>query len=228
MSFHPRRLGAAPTTCIEDKHLTPAASASSQLVSALLGDAELIVTVQVGVIVAIAVAFVAIVLLRQARAWRKYHGRFVVVCPENRAEVGVAVDARHAARTALTGSPELRLTSCSRWPERAGCGQTCLGQLAATAEDCLVRNVLERWYEGKTCAYCGRPFGGIDWNLAKPALLRDGVAVEWPEIPAENLHGTLAAAKPVCSACYLANKMVQEHPELVADRSGNSRMEPKP
>ncbi len=178
-------------------------------------------TVEVGVIIAVAVAFGAIVLLRQARTWRKYSGRFAVVCPENRAEVGVSVDARHAARTALTGAPELRLTSCSRWPERAGCGQTCLSQLAAAPEDCLVRSVVERWYEGKTCVYCGRAFSTIEWSLAKPALLREGRAVELPEVPADNLHEALATAKPVCSACYLANKMVQERPELVADRSGS-------
>jgi hypothetical protein len=182
---------------------------------------EPFVTVQAGVIIAVAVAFGAIVLLRQARAWRKYNGRFAVICPENRAEVGV--DAGHAARTALKGAPELRLTSCSRWPERAGCGQTCLGQIAAAPEDCLVRSILERWYKGKTCVYCGREFGDIEWNLAKPAILREGAAVEWPDVPVENLHEALAAAKPVCSACYLANKMVQERPDLVVDRSGNSR-----
>ena len=182
------------------------------------------VTIQVEVVIAVAVAFAAIVLLRQARAWKKFSGGFAVVCPENRAEVGVSVDARHAAATALTGTPELRLTSCSRWPEKAGCGQTCLGQLAGAPEDCLVRNILEHWYEGKACALCGREFSAVEWSLAKPALLRDGVTVEWPEIAADKLHETLAAAKPVCSACHLANRMMRERPELVADRSENSSM----
>jgi hypothetical protein len=184
--------------------------------------------VELAVIVALAVAVGAIVLLRQARTLRKYSGRFAVTCPENRAEVGVTVDARHAARTAVTGTPELRLTACSRWPEKAGCGQTCLGQLAAAPEDCQVRSVLEQWYEGKTCAYCGGEFRAVEWSLARPALLHDGAAVEWPEVQADNLHQTLAAAKPVCNACYLAAKMVRERPELVADRSENASMKPKP
>jgi mono/diheme cytochrome c family protein len=48
--------------------------------------------------------------------------------------------------------------------------------------------------------------------------------VEWSQVAAEKLSETLAVAQPVCSACHLANKMVREHPELVADRSSG----PKP
>jgi hypothetical protein len=32
------------------------------------------------------------------------------------------------------------------------------------------------------------------------------------------LVGTLAAALPICFACHTANKLVNEHPELVIDR----------
>jgi len=107
------------------------------------------------------VVLLAIVLGRLASAWLKYRGRRVITCPENHRPAGVVVNAGHAAATALGKAPELRLSSCSRWPERAGCGQECLAQVAASPEDCLVRNILTRWYAGKVCASCGRPMGEI-------------------------------------------------------------------
>jgi hypothetical protein len=173
--------------------------------------------VEVLVLIAIAAGFVAIFY---GLAWWKYRGQRVIVCPENQSAAGVVVDARHAAASSFVGAAELRLASCSRWPEKAGCGQPCLSQIAASPEDCLVRNIVSRWYEGKACVFCGRAFGAIEWTAAGPALLQaNRVAVEWSEIPAEKLSETLATAQPVCAACHLANKMVREHPELVADRS---------
>jgi hypothetical protein len=123
------------------------------------------------------------------------------------------------AATALAGSPQLRLSTCSRWPERAGCGQECLGQIEAAPEDCLVRNILVLWYTGKRCVYCGQPFGDISVAGAKPAVLcADKVSVEWSRIPADRLRETLAAASPICFACHMGNTLVREHPELVVDR----------
>jgi hypothetical protein len=176
-------------------------------------------------VLAIAVVLGAIAGWRVADAWWKYRGRRVITCPENQQPAGVVVDARHAAATALGKAPELRLSSCSRWPERAGCGQECLRQVEASPEGCLVRNILTKWYEGKVCAWCGQPFGEIDWAGRKPALLgADGVSIEWSEVPAEKVHETLAAASPVCFACHMANTLVREHPELAVDRARPSEL----
>ena len=103
--------------------------------------------------------------------WFRYRGARAIVCPENCEPAGVSVDAGHAALTAFAGRPDLRLSSCSRWPERAGCGQQCLSQIEASPDGCLVRKMLARWYEGKSCASCGRPFGEIEWTVQKPALI---------------------------------------------------------
>ncbi|MGD0497383.1 MAG: hypothetical protein ABSC23_03000 [Bryobacteraceae bacterium] len=175
--------------------------------------------VPVAIIIAIAAVFLAIVLGRQASAWWQYRGERVITCPENQQPAGVTVDVRHAAASAAMGAPELRLSACSRWPEKAGCGQPCLSQIAAAPEDCLVRNILTRWYEGKVCASCGRPFGALEWEVAKPALMpSSGVSVEWRQVPAEKLQETLATARPVCFACHMASTMVREHPDLVVER----------
>jgi hypothetical protein len=46
-------------------------------------------------------------------------------CPETRMPAAVAVDARHAAWTAVWSRPLLRIRSCTLWPGRAGCAQRC-------------------------------------------------------------------------------------------------------
>lgn len=171
------------------------------------------------VIVALAALLLGVAAWRLAGTWWKYRGGRVITCPENRRPAGVRVDSRHAAVTAIGKIPELRLSTCSRWPERAGCGQECLAQIAQSPEDCLVRNILIRWYAGKVCASCGQPFADLDWSGRKPALLRPGkVSVEWSEVPADQLYEVLADSKPLCFACHMASVLVREHPELVVDR----------
>ncbi|MGO9230557.1 MAG: hypothetical protein ACLQKA_15305 [Bryobacteraceae bacterium] len=167
--------------------------------------------------VAIVVVLCGIAAWRIGGAWWKYRGRGVVTCPENRKPAGVKVDLRYAMTTALARPPEIRLQSCSRWPEKVGCGQECLGQIAASPEGCLVHHILSKWYTGKVCRSCGLPIGDISLAGAKPAVLRaDGRSVEWSDIPAEKLQETLSAAGPICFACHTARKMLSEHRELIS------------
>lgn len=166
------------------------------------------------VIAALAVGIAA----RLVWVWARYRGARIITCPENRKCAGVEVDAAHAAATLF--HPELRLSSCSRWPERQGCGQECLSQVAAGPGDCLVRNVFGRWYEGKPCVYCRKEFSQISWAEQKPGLLcPDGTLTDWGEIPAEQVPETLLTAMPVCFSCYAATRFAKDHPGLVVDRS---------
>lgn len=171
---------------------------------------------------AIAILVLAVaVAIRAGSAWLKYRGDRVVECPENRRPAGVTLAVGQAVGHAFSfsGGGELRLASCSRWPERSGCGQQCLSQIQAAPEDCLVRNILNRWYQGKSCAWCGLPFEEIQWTVRKPALLDpSGKSLEWAAIPADRLQDTLAVALPVCFACHMANTLVREHPELAVRR----------
>lgn len=64
--------------------------------------------------------------------YSRYSGSRLVECPENQQPAVVTVDARHAAATGLHGRADLRLSTCTRWPERANCGQPCLPQAAQT------------------------------------------------------------------------------------------------
>jgi hypothetical protein len=111
------------------------------------------------------------------------------------------------------------LKDCSRWPERAGCGQTCLGDLEAAPHACLVRTILARWYAGQRCACCRRPFGEIHWHDHKPALVgTDGITREWTEIPPETIPAVLSTHRPVCWNCHVAETFRRVHGELVVER----------
>ncbi len=168
----------------------------------------------------VALALAALVAARLVMTWFKVRGKRVVTCPENQRPAGVAVDSGYAALTALGSRMDWRLSSCSRWPERAGCGQQCLSQIRNSPEDCLVRNILAKWYRGKKCASCGVPFEEIQWAGAQPGVIRaDKTSVEWTEVAPELLDETLRSALPVCFACHTANKLVHDHPELVVNRS---------
>jgi hypothetical protein len=156
---------------------------------------------------------------RIAGAWTTYRGTRVVVCPESRDLVAVAVDARHAAFSASQGRTDLRLESCTRWPEKAGCGQECLGQIESAPEACLLRNILADWYQGKSCALCGRAFHGIHWHDHKPGLRApDGQVRAWDGFQPEQVIDVLATHLPVCWDCRVAESFRHEHPELVTDR----------
>jgi hypothetical protein len=180
----------------------------------------------IGVIAVLVLALA--VAVRAGRAWWKYRGDRAITCPENRQPAGVALDVSHAVGYAMGHATDfshwkeggLRLASCSRWPERSGCGQECLSQIQAAPEDCLVRRILTHWYQGKSCTWCGRPFDDVQWDVRKPALLDpSGVSLEWAAVLPERLEKTLASALPVCFACHLANTLVREHPELAVKRS---------
>ena len=164
---------------------------------------------------------------RLAGAYLRYRGTRVVVCPENREMVAVQVDAGHAALSSPQGRPDLRLETCTRWPEKAGCGQECLGQIEAAPDACLLRNILGDWYQGKSCAFCGRAFHAIHWHDHRPGLLApDGAVRAWDTFRAELVLDVLATHKPVCWDCRVSETFRREHPELVTDRP--QRLGPPP
>ena len=73
---------------------------------------------------------VAAILFLPALWAREIHHRYsaprAVTCPETHQQVGVTIDAAHAAATGLRGNPEFRLSDCTRWPDRGKCGEECL------------------------------------------------------------------------------------------------------
>lgn len=158
-------------------------------------------------------------LTRALRTYFKFRGKRIVSCPENRKPAAVSVAAGKAALEATLHSPHLELSECSRWPEMAHCGQQCLSQIQEAPQACLVSNIVNRWYEGKNCVYCHKPFGEIHWHDHPPALVSEQRKTkQWNEVPLEQLQQTLATHLPVCWNCHVAETFRREHPELVTDR----------
>jgi hypothetical protein len=174
----------------------------------------------------VAVGLLCMASVRVVTVLFKYHGARVITCPENHRHAGVALDTRRVLATGLISAPRLRLSSCSRWPERAGCGQECLSQIAAAPRECLVRTMLSEWYANRKCVFCGQRFGDVQWSFQKPALLVEGqVSVDVEAIPAERLTDLLPTAKPVCFSCHTASTWVRQHPGQVTDRSNTKQAE---
>lgn len=152
--------------------------------------------------------------------YRRYRGTRVITCPETFAPAAVRLDALRAAHwAAVSGEPALRLSHCSRWPERSGCDQGCLTQIADAPESCLVRTIVSSWYAGKHCIYCKEAIGEIVWHEQPPALRGpDRVSREWKEIRAEDLPEVFRTHEPVCWKCYVTEGFWHDHPELVVER----------
>jgi hypothetical protein len=138
-------------------------------------------------------------------ARRRNSGDRVITCPESRGPEVVRVDAGHAAWTELLGEKDLRLTACSRWPEKADCGKDCIAEIECAADGCLVQESLEGWYRDASCALCGMEIKPIRWFDQRPGLRSpDGRAISWEEIPARDLPATLATHQAICSDCLVA------------------------
>ena len=158
------------------------------------------------------------------RAYRRFRGTRVITCPETGCAAAVEVDKGHAAATYAIGEPDLRLTSCSRWPEREGCGQECLSQIEASPEGCLVRNMLIEWYQGSTCAFCREQIPEIHWSDHKPALVTpDGATIEWHEVRPEDLPRVFATHQRVCWNCHIAQTFRAKFPGLAVERPEKTR-----
>jgi hypothetical protein len=150
----------------------------------------------------------------------KFRGKRVITCPETRKAAAVDVDAGHAALTAVLGDPDLRLTTCTRWPERKDCGQECLLQIEISPEECLARTMLEDWYRGRTCVLCRLKISDIHWSDHKPAMLSpQGRIAEWGDIPPEQLPDVFETHQPLCWACAVTRSLLQSRPEIAVDRS---------
>jgi hypothetical protein len=156
-----------------------------------------------------------------ARTYSSYRGTKIVTCPETGRPTVVEIDALHASLTSTVGLPHIQLKNCSRWPLNQECGQECLTDLDVAPGQCLVSGVLMRWYRGKTCCYCGKPFEELHWIDHKPALKSpEDLLVQWSEVPVEGFSTVMQTHLPVCWDCYIAQSFIREHPDLVVYRPG--------
>ncbi len=65
------------------------------------------------------------------RTWFRLRGLHVVRCRDSHTLAAVTVDLGHAAAAAVWDQADVRVATCSRWPERKGCEEACAAQIAA-------------------------------------------------------------------------------------------------
>jgi hypothetical protein len=175
--------------------------------------------VVLALVAATALLLLGVTLYRGIRTYLKFRGERLIYCPENRKPATVEVAALRAGIADATDRPHLELRSCSRWPERQGCGQECLSQIERAPHDCLVKTIVSRWYAGKTCAVCGHLIQEVEWLGHKPALLdANGKTVYWDSILPEMLPDVFETHLPVCWDCHIASTLLREHPDVVTHR----------
>jgi hypothetical protein len=176
-----------------------------------------------------ALAALAALAIPALRAWRLYRGTRIVTCPETRRPVAVELKPGIATAGSLVGEPILELRSCTRWPERRNCGQECVHQIEQAPADCLVRGMLERWYEGKRCAVCRKPVDHRSWHAHRPAVIAvDGTTYDWEMFPPEAIPQIMATHRPVCWNCHIAEMFRRKFPDLVVDRPPAADQRPHP
>jgi hypothetical protein len=153
------------------------------------------------------------------RAYFGFRGKRLVTCPETHKTEAVDIAAGEAALGAFLSEPTLRLKQCSRWPERQDCGQECLQQIEADPENCLVWNIVSKWYEGKKCVFCHKNFAELHYLDHAPALIGpDHNTVEWKDLTPEQLPELFSTYRPVCWNCHVTQTFRRLHPELVVER----------
>jgi len=124
-----------------------------------------------------------------ARGFLRRHGKTtVVICPAMELPAEVRLD------------PDLRMESCSRWPELQSCSQSCMPQVQFSAED--LYDFAAR-YEGKQCASCGAALTRDDWYKSRLAVLGTNTGVpKIPEVVRPSSFSIPEKSDPICSACY--------------------------
>lgn len=173
------------------------------------------------IIIAVFVLAVGLIVLRAVpggRDYFKFRGERLVTCPETHKAAAVKVSALEAGVGAFLNEPTLHLKECSRWPERESCGQDCLQQVEIDPHNCLVWNIVSKWYDGKSCVFCQRPIVLHQLDHAPALLGPDFRTTEWKNIRAEELPEVLSTHQPVCWNCHIAETFRRLHPELVIDR----------
>lgn len=176
---------------------------------------QLLIVLFIGLVVA---AYAVIALASYVRM----RGTRIVICPETERAAAVTVDAGHAALGAMREHADVKLATCSRWPERKECAQACTAQIEGNPKQTLAFEILKQWYAGKHCAVCRRAIPPLEHMGPKPGLMNlsspGHELLTWEEIPAENLPVMFQTHLPVCSHCQVAESFRRQFPDLVVDR----------
>ena len=170
--------------------------------------------------VLLVLAVLLVYLIIAVRTWLQVRGARLVVCPETQLPVAVRVDLGHAIASALREKPEVRLTSCSRWPERQDCDQPCTRQIEIAPAETDPRTIATHFFSMERCAICFRPIDPPSHAALQPGFMEPAThRVEtWDKLPTRDLPRAIATYQPLCSNCTLVEQFRRRSPDRVTDR----------
>jgi hypothetical protein len=153
-------------------------------------------------------------------AWVRLRGTRVVTCPETHRPAAVTLDTGHVAFTAVQDEADLRLATCTRWPERQGCDQVCVRQIAETDGETRPSTMIAHFFEARHCAICRHPIHPMNTAAVVPGFVDRGMreVIAWDEVPPEQLPDMFTTHRPVCADCTLAESFRRRFPDRVVDR----------
>ena len=165
-------------------------------------------------------AVLLVYLIMGLRAWMTVRGARIVVCPETQLPVAVKVDVAHDVVSTILERPELRLTACSRWPERQDCDQPCTQQIEIAPSETHPRTIAAHYFSKERCAICSRPIEPPSHTAQQPGFMEPVThwVKTWNELPAQDLPRAIATFQPLCSNCTLVELFRQRSPDRVTDR----------
>jgi hypothetical protein len=171
-------------------------------------------------IVLLLLAVLTIYLVIAARTWAHVHGSRVVVCPETQKPVAVKVDVGHAIATAVWEKADLKLTSCTRWPERQDCDQPCVKQIETAPAETSPKTIAAHFFVKERCAICTRPIESPGSMTLQPGFMDPAThkVQSWEDVPPQDLAAAIATRHPLCANCTLAETFRQRFPDRVTDR----------
>lgn len=165
-------------------------------------------------------AVLAVYLVIAVRTWIRVRGTRVVVCPETQKPVAVRVDVGHAIASAVREKADLKLTSCSRWPESQDCDQPCVRQIEAAPVETRPKAIAAHFFGRQRCAICSHPIGTPSSLTLQPGFMDPAThqVYAWNDVPPQDLSRAIAAWRPLCPDCTLAESFRHDSPERVTDR----------
>jgi hypothetical protein len=171
-------------------------------------------------IVLLLLAVLTVYIVIATRTWLHVHGSRVVICPETQKPVAVKVDVGHAVATAVWEKPDLKLTSCTRWPERAGCDQPCVRQIESEPSETSPKMIAGHFFTKEKCAICRKPIEAPSAMTLQPGFMDPAThkVQSWEEVSPQDLPAAIATRHALCANCTLAETFRQRFPERVTDR----------
>ena len=161
-----------------------------------------------------AILLVALPVGISLQSYFRNRGRRVIICPENQRPETVELDGKFAFSSALRGEEHDRLQSCTRWPEKGDCGQECLAQVNPSPEN--LERLLQKWYQGKSCAICNRQLTPADWRRSRLALLNENQKLfELRHMHLDEVPSALDRMKPLCWNCHQEERVRQAAPPRI-------------